>query len=128
MKSIRWTPPILLFGFGALCYPLIELAWRGYSHWTMALAGGIVMVILFSVSRLPLALPLLWLIGALSITAIEFAVGCLVNRWLGWDVWDYSTLPLNLLGQICLPFTGVWFLLSIPAIGLCRLTERFWPD
>ena len=35
--------------------------------------------------------------GALIITAVEFSVGCIVNLWLQWDIWDYSRLPLNLL-------------------------------
>ena len=43
---------------------------------------------------------------------------------MGWNVWDYSDMPLNLYGQICLPFTGLWFLLCIPAFGICRIAER----
>jgi uncharacterized membrane protein len=56
------------------------------------------------------------LIGAAVITLFEFITGCIVNLWLGWDVWDYSNLPFNLLGQICLPFFLIWWLLSFVAI------------
>lgn len=116
--------PLLLFLLGAVGYPIIELLWRGRTHWTMSLAGGLAMVLLLQISRTPLPLPLMWLSGALAITAVEFTIGCVVNLGLGWDVWDYSKLPLNLLGQVCLPFTAVWFILSIPGIALCQFLER----
>ena len=32
------------------------------------------------------------------------------------EVWDYSMMPLNFNGQICLPFTFLWFALS--AVGV----------
>lgn len=123
MKSFSLSPQGILFLIGAIGYPLLELLWRGHTHWTMSLAGGICMVLLLTVSRLPLSHPILWLLGALSITAVEFAVGCIVNRWLGWGVWDYSELPLNVWGQISLPFSLVWFVLSIPGIAFCRMID-----
>ena len=55
-------------------------------------------------------------IGSTIITVLEFITGCIVNLWLGWNVWDYSNLPLNLLGQICLPFSILWYFIS--AIGI----------
>lgn len=124
MKLHTLSPTLLVFLLGALGYPLIELLCRGRSHWTMSLAGGISMVILLYISRTALPLPVMWVAGALSITAIEFTIGCIVNRWLHWQVWDYSELPFNLLGQISLPFTLIWFLLSIPCIAICQLLER----
>lgn len=57
-------------------------------------------------------------IGATVITILEFVCGCIVNIWLGWNVWDYSNMPLNLFGQICLPFTALWFFLSAVAVIL----------
>lgn len=54
----------------------------------------------------------------LLITALEFVTGCLVNLHLGWDVWDYATQPLNLMGQVCIGFSALWFLLSVPVSGL----------
>lgn len=111
---------LLAFIVGAVAYSLIEILWRGHTHWTMTLTGGLCMVILMLISGLSIALPLKWLLGALSITTVEFAVGCVVNLALGWGVWDYTDLPLNLLGQVSLPFTLVWFLLSIPGIFICQ--------
>lgn len=57
-------------------------------------------------------------IGSLLITVLELVCGCIVNLWLGWHVWDYSNMPFNLLGQICLPFTAIWFFLSAVAVVL----------
>ena len=38
------------------------------------------------------------------------------GAWLGLHIWDYSSLPFNLLGQICLPFTVLWFFLALLCI------------
>ena len=124
MKLLSVPPAGILFIFGAIGYPILELLWRGRTHWSMALAGGISMVLLLLISRLPLSRPILWLCGALAITTVEFAIGCIVNRWLHLEVWDYSDLPLNLLGQISLPFSLIWFALSIPGIALCRVIDH----
>ena len=56
--------------------------------------------------------------GGIIITLVEFVAGCIVNLWLGWNVWDYSNIPFNLLGQICLPFSVIWCLISIFGIVL----------
>lgn len=107
---------LFIFCIGAFGYTALEILWRGYSHWTMALTGGFCFVMIYFINtRLP-ASPLLLraLLCALSITAVEFFVGCIVNRALGWNVWDYSAQPYNLLGQICPLYSLLWFLLSIP--------------
>lgn len=116
---------MLMFLLGYFIYSLIEILARGYTHWTMAVVGGTVLVFLYDVN-LRLQTPL-WqrcLLGALFITAMEFTVGVIDNLVLRWGVWDYTTVPLNLLGQICLPFSILWFFLSIPACGICRLVQR----
>lgn len=127
MKLFSFPPEGAIFILGALGYPLLELLWRRRTHWSMSLAGGICMVLLLIVSRLPFSQPILWILGALSITAVEFTIGCIVNRWLHLGVWDYSALPFNLLGQISLPFTLLWFGLSIPGISLCQIIDNVLP-
>lgn len=47
---------------------------------------------------------------------MEFTSGVFINIVLGLGVWDYSALPFNVLGQVCLPFSALWLLLSVPAI------------
>ena len=117
----------MCFALGAVIYGLVEVVVRGYTHWTMAIAGGIVMVIFNLISRKTnLTLFVRCLVGAGVITAVEFAFGMVVNVVLGWNVWDYSDVPLNILGQICLPFTIIWFFICMPAYFLCfTIKKRF---
>ena len=104
---------------GGVIYVFIELMWRGYSHWSMFLLGGICFIALGLINEIiPWEMPLTtqMFIGCAIITALEFITGCIVNLWLGWDVWDYSELPCNLLGQISLKSSVGWYFLS--AIGI----------
>ncbi len=125
MKILRLP---VLFVVGGLIYVLIELLWRGYSHWTMFFLGGLCFVLLGSINELiPWCMPI-WqqaLIGAAIITGLEFLTGCIFNLCLGWNVWDYSGLPGNVLGQICLPYALLWVLVAMVAIVLDDWL-RYW--
>ena len=114
-----------VFVIGAVGYALLELLWRGRTHWTMMITGGICFMIIYALSRLE-RVPLAYkcAIGALSITAVEFVVGCIVNRMLGWGVWDYSDLEYNIMGQVCLLFSILWYLICIPALYLCKVLDN----
>ena len=54
--------------------------------------------------------------------AVELAAGLLVNR--SFRVWDYRQMPMNFLGQICLPFSLLWIPVSFGAMLLYRYLER----
>lgn|GEM_PF-56964 len=109
------------FLMGFFLYALVEIAGRGYTHWTMCLTGGMILAVLYTISRRK-AMPLIryCFTGSLLITAVELPVGIFDNLIMHWEVWDYSDLPFNFLGQICLFFSLYWFLLCIPAYFLCR--------
>lgn len=112
---------LILFGFGGLCYGAVELAARGYTHWTMLVLGGACFVLIGLINEyIPWEMPLAhqMLIGSVIITTLEFATGCVVNLWLGWNVWDYSTEEWNLCGQICLKYSVCWYFISAIAIVL----------
>lgn len=116
MKAIR---PLILFVIGGLLYLLIELVFRGHTHWTMFFVGGLCFVLVGAINEvIPWDTPLViqCVIGGVIITAVEFVSGCIINLWLGWAVWDYRDMPFNLLGQICLPFSLLWVLISAIAI------------
>ncbi len=116
---------IIIFGLGAFIYGAIEVIVRGYTHWTMALTGGAVMALFMLINRSrDVNILLRCLLGALVITSLEFAVGAVVNLGLGWDVWDYSEKPFNIMGQICPLFTLGWFALSLPGFMLCTVVEK----
>jgi len=112
-----------LITLGGVTYMAIELIWRQRTHWTMALTGGVCFLIIYKIyTRFPyMSLPLKCIIGSLVISALELIVGCIVNIRLGWGVWDYSNMPFNLLGRVCLMFSVLWGLFCIPISGLCRL-------
>ena len=112
---------IILFGIGGLLYILIELLWRGYTHWTMFLVGGLCFLLIGGLNNwYPWEMSIIqqMAISAVIVTVVEFLSGCIINLWLGWHVWDYSDMPFNVMGQICLLFTVLWFLLSLVAIIL----------
>ena len=73
---------------GGLLYIILELVWRGHSHWTMFVLGGLCFVLIGLINELiPWCMPL-WkqaLIGAVIITGLELLTGCIVNLWLGWN-------------------------------------------
>lgn len=110
---------IYLFIIGGLIYITLEVIFRGYTHWTMGIVGGICFILLGLINEiLPWDLPLTiqMLIGSIIITSVEFISGCILNIWLKMNVWDYSNLPFNIIGQICLPFSVLWYFVS--AIGI----------
>ena len=107
---------VLLFGIGGALYYLIEILWDGQSHWTMFVLGGICFVIMGLLNEYKFSwkqsLFMQSLISAITITVFEFIVGYIVNIRLDLGVWDYSGLPFNLFGQICLYFFLLWIPLS----------------
>lgn len=112
---------VIVFTLGAVGYPLIEILWRGYTHWTMELIGGICFLAIYFFEKRNTRKMLLYrsTAGCLIITAVELVTGIIVNKIFGWGVWDYSDMPLNLFGQICITYSALWFLLTIPIIYLC---------
>lgn len=123
-----WYKYLFLFAAGGLLYNLLEMAYRGRSHWTMFLLGGLCFICLGLINEVLSWDTPLWkqaLIGATIITVLEFITGCVVNLWLGWMVWDYSNMPGNILGQICPKFFLLWILVAVAGIVLDDWL-RYW--
>lgn len=107
--------------FGGSTYCALEVIWRGYSHWTMLVLAAVVFIIVGLLNEVwswQTSLALQVVAGTALATALEFITGCIVNLWLGWDVWDYSDMPGNLMGQICPQYTLLWAALVLVAILL----------
>lgn len=117
---------IILFSIGAFGYGLIEILWRGYTHWSMLSAGGICFMFFASMSEKlkRTSLFIKALIGSLFITGIELIFGVIFNVILKKNVWDYSKMPLNFGGQICAFFSFLWLLLSIIFIPVAGYVNK----
>lgn len=98
------------FWLGAFLYPMLELAYRRRTHYSMALAGGLCLCALKKLRRLNAPHVSRAALGALSITAVELGVGLIFNR--RHRVWDYRGERGNLLGQVCPRFCAAWFAMA----------------
>ena len=114
----------VLFYLGGCAYTGLELLWRGRSHGSMFVAGGVCFLLIGQLNhvRPRLPLPLRAMAGAGIVTMVELGIGLLCNR--NFEVWDYRDQAGNFLGQICPVFTALWIPVSLLALGLHRLLSR----
>lgn len=118
---------MFLFLLGGFCYGCIEMLYKGNTHISMIIAGGLCFFLIGKVRdrwENPSLLGQM-VVSALIITVVEFVTGLIVNVWMDLFVWDYSALPYNFMGQICLLFSFLWFLLSFLAILFDDLIRHF---
>ncbi|HHV51392.1 MAG TPA: hypothetical protein GXX54_06785 [Clostridiales bacterium] len=118
-EKIRCT--LFLFLIGGGLYNLIEILWRGFTHWTMFIVGGLCFLVIGRIHEtVRRGMVIRCTLCALAITLIEFVSGCLFNILLKMDVWDYSFLMFNIMGQVSLLYTVLWGLLSAAAFPVYR--------
>jgi uncharacterized membrane protein len=113
-----------MFYAGGAAYLSLELLYRGRSHGSMFLAGGVCFLLIGHLNRVDPRLPLPFraLVGAGIVTAVELGAGMAVNR--NYQIWDYRDQPLNFMGQICPLFSALWIPLSLVAAVLFQQMER----
>ena len=108
---------IVLMGF---MYMGIEVLWRGRTSIFMGLVGGTCGLLIGELNEhSAFYVRKMWeqsLIGTLITLAIEFISGVILNIWWKLDIWDYSGMYGNILGQICIPYAFLWFLLMPTAV------------
>lgn len=125
--------PIILFLIGGGIYISIEVLYRCImnrpdTHWSMFVLGGLAFILIGAINEYVAWETPFWIqdfAGTAIVLLLEFIFGCVLNLWLGIGVWDYSKLPLNVLGQICLPFALIWCVLVAIAIVLDDYL-RYW--
>ena len=105
-----------LFLIGALGYPALEFLWRGRTHYSMSIAGGISALLIGRIRNMPLSFAMRTLLCGLGITGVEFLCGSIWNRT--YRVWDYRHKPFNYQGQVCLPFSLAWCGMSAAMLKL----------
>ena len=124
-RPINLLGDAALLSVGGTAYYAMEILFRGYSHWSMAVCGGVCLDIIYHINHKLKHRPIFLraALGASVISAVELLCGCIVNLGMGLRVWDYSKMPLNLLGQICLPFSLIWLALCFPVCGICSFVD-----
>ena len=110
----------IIFIIFGLMYVTIELLYRGHTHYSMFIVGGVCGVLIGLINDNTPNMPLLpqCVLGAVIITIIELLTGLFLNVYLGLNVWDYSNQPFNFMGQICPQFCIIWCILSILVIRI----------
>lgn len=124
MKSVDYFEKTVielatLAAIGGFSYLGIELLYRGYTHGTMFFVGGLCFVLVGLINEFfpwDMALTSQMLLASCLITVIEYISGLILNCVLHLNVWDYSHMPYNIHGQVCLLFSIGWFFLSAIAI------------
>lgn len=87
-KGLLVLPLCPVYGLGA-CLILLLPGWVAARPWALFLAGG------------------------LTATAAEYVTALYHETFLGVSFWNYSGLPGNLQGRVCLPFSLAWGTLSL---------------
>ena len=125
MVIIMKKETALMFPIGALGYGLIEILWRGRTHPSMLMAGGICFVFFGKIGDKTKHLNPFKkaIVGSCFITAIELIFGIIFNIILKKNVWDYSKIPFNFKGQICLLYSAFWGVLSLVFIPIAQKTK-----
>lgn len=116
----------IVFTFGSVLYGLLEVVFRGHTHWTMILLGGTVFSALYYLDLMTEKRNYVFkcFVGSAVISSMEFLCGYIVNVRLNMQVWDYSGIKYNILGQVCPKYAAVWFMLCVPAFVLSSFIRK----
>lgn len=113
---IKYLRQIILFLVGFCAYITIEVCFRGHSYLLMGIVGGIILLLIDQINeRISWNIDLIvyGIIGSAIATLFEFIIGETLKILNLSPMWDYSNLPFNFDGVICLPFSLLWIILSI---------------
>ena len=119
---------LLVCAIGGVFYFTLEVLWRGWSHVSMAICGALCFSFFYYIEdkirfrRLPLIFKAI--VGGVFISALELVAGLVLNKLLHLRIWDYSHMPLDFLGQICLQMSILWVFVSFAAFLLCDIIRR----
>ena len=118
---------LVTFYLGGMGYMGLELLWRGRTHGSMFVAGGLSFLLVGQLNRTEPRLSLPWraAAGAGIITMVELAAGMLINR--DYAVWDYRARPGNFMGQICPLYMALWLPASLAILLLYDRVEESLP-
>ena len=120
MKLNNTTKNIIIFLIFGVSYYLLEILWRGYSYLIMIIVGWLCGLLIGLINEITPKMNtiLQMLLGSVIVTIVEFVTGYIINIKLDLNIWDYSNLKFNILGQVSLLFSVLWFFLSYIVIKL----------
>lgn len=110
-------PYLTIFIISGLIYIILELLWRGHTHWTMFLCAGLCGLVMANINNNLLEFDTDFLeqvfCSALCCTTFEFLFGIIFNG--DFSIWDYRGLwgTIHALGdQVNILFFGIWIIIS----------------
>lgn len=117
---------LTIFSIGAVCYSALEILWRGFTHWSMSLAGGVCMCGIYTINDKMKKINRMekCALCTMLITTVEFLFGVVFNLILRMNIWDYSRFKYNIMGQVCLIYSFLWFVVSFPALRICDYLKK----
>ena len=131
----------IIFSVGFTIYQIIEGLFKNFmiiisngsylrsESFLMGLIGGGALLLIGLINKkFAWNIPI-WiqsLVGGIGILLFEFAVGLFMNKFFCPHygitlIWDYSSVPGNILGQICPQYFIIWVLLA----ALCILIDDY---
>ena len=105
-----------VYGFLGWCTEVAFAAWkehrfvnRGFLNGPICPVYGIgVTLVVHFLSPYRSNLIILYITGTILVTALEWLTGFILERVFHNKWWDYSNMPLNLNGYVCLLFSLIW--------------------
>ena len=129
MENKEWIfKNFILFIVGFCVYITIEVCFRGYSFPLMGIVGGIDFILIDKINdRISWHIGILiqGIIGSAIITLSELIVGTIDRLYLHLNMWDYSNLPFNYNGVICLEFSLLWIIMAVVAVFLADMINYY---
>ena len=104
-----------------------QLVNRGFMHGPMLpLYGSGAIVVLFAALPFRDTPALVYIVGMLAATLLEYVVGVCMEALFKVRYWDYSDQKFNIQGHICLSSSIAWGFLSLAMVyGMHKPIERF---
>ncbi len=120
---------LILFVSCSIIYCGIEIAYRGRTHWSMALLSGLLGIFCIDTPNNIFGYDLDYFLQVLISTVLctigEGVTGLIVNVKMGLNIWDYSSLPFTFFcGQCNLFFVFAWALI-IGGFGIF-FCDAYW--
>jgi len=90
--------------------------------------GSGLVVVLWVLTPFQQNLPLLYIGAVVLTTALEWATGFLMEKLFHQRWWDYSRMPLNIGGYVCILFSLIWGVACVLIVDVLHPVLAKWID